>query len=133
MTLRDRACGCLLGLVAGDAVGTTVEFKPRGGFQPLTDMVRGGPFGLKAGQWSDDTSTALCLGYSLDECSGFDAHDQMERSLHTTHGAPECLDASRLFARILVRALRGDAKADELYAIAERSVSIKKSLNFQSI
>ncbi|MFO7632372.1 MAG: ADP-ribosylglycohydrolase family protein [Caldilinea sp.] len=54
-------------------------------------------------------------------------------SSRTTHGAPECLDASRLFARILVRALRGDAKADELYVIAERSVSIKKSLNFQFI
>ncbi|MFO7634449.1 MAG: ADP-ribosylglycohydrolase family protein, partial [Caldilinea sp.] len=79
MTLRDRACGCLLGLVAGDAVGTTVEFKLRSSFQPLNDVVGGGPFGLKAGQWSDDTSMALRPGYGLDECSGFDAHDQMER------------------------------------------------------
>lgn len=40
----DRARGCLLGLAIGDAIGTTVEFKPRGGFTPMTDMVGGGPF-----------------------------------------------------------------------------------------
>ena len=76
MTLIDRARGCLLGLAVGDAVGTTVEFKQRGSFRPLTDMVGGGPFGLQPGQWTDDTSMALCLGYSLDECAGFDARDQ---------------------------------------------------------
>lgn len=75
----DRFRGCLLGLAAGDAVGTTVEFKPRGSFTPLTDMVGGGPFGLEPGQWTDDTSMALCLGTSLLEMEGFDAADQMNR------------------------------------------------------
>lgn len=74
----DRARGALLGLAAGDAVGTTVEFKPRGSFAPLTDMVGGGPFGLLPGQWTDDTSMALCLAASLLE-NGFDLHDQMQR------------------------------------------------------
>jgi ADP-ribosyl-[dinitrogen reductase] hydrolase len=50
-----------LGLAVGDAIGTTVEFMPRGSFVPLTDMVGGGPFNLQAGQWTDDTSMALCL------------------------------------------------------------------------
>ncbi|WP_298983695.1 ADP-ribosylglycohydrolase family protein [Caldilinea sp.] len=151
----------------------------------LADMVGGGPFGLQPGQWTDDASMALCLGYSLVECNGFDAHDPMTRyvrrwkegylsstgvcfdigvtvagalqrfqqtgdpfagstdphkagngcimrlapvplyyypdidaaahyaaeSARTTHAAAECLDASRLFACILVRALRGDDKA----------------------
>ncbi len=31
----------------------------------ITDMVGGGPFGLKPGQWTDDTSMALCLAESL--------------------------------------------------------------------
>ena len=193
MQLQTRARGCLLGLAVGDAVGTTVEFKPPGTFQPLHDMVGGGPFGLKPGQWTDDTSMALCLGYSLAECNGFDAHDQMTRyvrwwkdgylsstgvcfdigvtvagALHrfqqtgdpfagstdphkagngcimrlapvpifyypdidvaahqaaessrTTHAAAECLDASRLFARILVRALRGDDKPTVLLGDSE--------------
>ena len=45
----NRFRGCLLGLAAGDAVGTSVEFMPRGSFKPLSDMVGGGPFHLKAG------------------------------------------------------------------------------------
>jgi ADP-ribosyl-[dinitrogen reductase] hydrolase len=76
---RERARGCLLGLAAGDAVGTTVEFRARGSFTPVTDMVGGGPFGLRAGQWTDDTSMALCLASSLVERGGFDAMDQMLR------------------------------------------------------
>lgn len=37
MTRAERARGCLLGLAAGDAVGTAVEFRPRGSFAPVTD------------------------------------------------------------------------------------------------
>lgn len=40
--MTDRAAGALVGLACGDAVGTTVEFRPRGSFAPLTDMVGGG-------------------------------------------------------------------------------------------
>ena len=76
---ESRANGCLLGLAVGDAVGTSVEFKPRGSFLEVQDMVGGGPFGLEPGRWTDDTSMALCLGTSLAECGGFDARDQMER------------------------------------------------------
>lgn len=74
-----RHRGCLLGLACGDAVGTTVEFSPRGSFAPVTDMVGGGPFGLAPGEWTDDTSMALCLAASLLHCAGFDARDQMNR------------------------------------------------------
>ncbi len=80
-TLLDRARGALLGLACGDAVGTTVEFSPRGAFQPLADMVGGGPFRLQPGQWTDDTIMALCLAESLVEHGGFDPRDQMDRYL----------------------------------------------------
>ena len=63
----------------GDAVGTTLEFKRRGTFEPITNMVGGGPFRLRPGEWTDDTSMALCLATSLVECGGFDARDQIER------------------------------------------------------
>lgn len=79
VTLQDRFRGCLLGLAAGDALGTTLEFKGPGTFRPIDDMVGGGPFGLKPGQWTDDTSMALCLAASLIERGGFDALDQMQR------------------------------------------------------
>ena len=76
---RDRALGCLLGLAVGDALGTTVEFRRRGTFEPLCDIVGGGPFRLEPGKWTDDTSMALCLADSLIECGAFDAADQMQR------------------------------------------------------
>ena len=77
--LQDKSRGCLVGLAVGDAIGTTLEFQPRGTFTPITDMVGGGHFCLKKGYWTDDTSMALCLGHSLVECGRFDARDQMLR------------------------------------------------------
>jgi ADP-ribosyl-[dinitrogen reductase] hydrolase len=180
-TEDDRAIGSLVGLAVGDAVGTTVEFEAPGTFAPLTDMVGGGPFDLKAGEWTDDTSMALCLAESLVERRAFDPVDQLQRyirwwkeghfsvkghcfdignqveaaladhlstskpfcgpvgprnagngslmrlcpvaiaylqkpadavdyagqSSRTTHGNPECVDACRYFAGMLVGAMRG--------------------------
>ena len=151
-------------------------------------MVGGGPFGLRPGEWTDDTSMALCLGESLLYAGGFDPSDQMNRycnwwehgylssngrcfdigntirealgryretgnpisgstdplsagngsimrlapvpmfyhpdtesairfsgeSSLTTHGAAECIDACRLLALILMRALGGANKEDVL-------------------
>jgi ADP-ribosyl-[dinitrogen reductase] hydrolase len=74
----ERFRGCLLGLAVGDALGTAAEFKRRGTFPPVTDMIGGGHFRLPAGYWTDDTSMALCLAESLVEC-GFDLRDQIER------------------------------------------------------
>ena len=79
MRLQERYIGALLGLACGDAVGTANEFSHRGSFAPLTDMVGGGPFNLKAGQWTDDTSMALCLAESLIAKKSFDPKDQMAR------------------------------------------------------
>jgi len=186
---REQFRGALIGLACGDAVGTTVEFQKRGSFPPVTDMVGGGPFNVKPGEWTDDTSMALCLATSLVETQTFDAHDQMERylrwmhegylsstgrcfdigrtislalrrfgrsgepfsgptepntagngclmrlvpvpmasfsnyeqavawsaeSARTTHGAQECIDASRLFGAMLHRALSGKPRDDVLF------------------
>ncbi len=79
VNLQERYLGCLLGLAVGDAVGTTLEFESRGSFTPITDMVGGGPFKLEPGQWTDDTSMALCLAHSLVDNDGFNATDQMNR------------------------------------------------------
>ena len=75
----DRYQGCLVGLAVGDAVGTTLEFQTPGTFVPIEDMMGGGPFGLAAGQWTDDTSMALCLADSLLACDGFEPTDQLKR------------------------------------------------------
>jgi ADP-ribosylglycohydrolase len=81
LTKIEQYRGSLLGMAAADAVGTTVEFKPAGTFAPLDDMVGGGPFNLKPGQWTDDTSMALCLAQSLVERQCFDPIDQLQRYL----------------------------------------------------
>jgi ADP-ribosyl-[dinitrogen reductase] hydrolase len=78
MTTLDRYRGALLGLAAGDALGTTLEFERPGSFEPLTDMVGGGPFNLKPGEWTDDTSMALCLAESLVTKQTFDPIHQLE-------------------------------------------------------
>ena len=75
--IAARYEGCLVGLAVGDAVGTTLEFKTPGTFEPLDDMVGGGPYRLQPGQWTDDTSMALCLAESLVTCEGFHASHQM--------------------------------------------------------
>jgi ADP-ribosyl-[dinitrogen reductase] hydrolase len=56
-----------------------LEFKPPGSFERLTDMIGGGPFNLQPGQWTDDTSMALCLAERLVRTRGFDPKDQMDR------------------------------------------------------
>lgn len=211
MDLSEHFRGCLLGLATGDAVGTTVEFQHRGSFPPVTDLVGGGPFNLKPGQWTDDTSMALCLATSLVEVGGFDPIDQMNRycnwlengylsstgkcfdigntvgqalyqykisgnpfsgstnprsagngclmrlapipmfyfpdrdrilefsgeSSRTTHGAPECIDASRLLGDILFRALSGANKTEillgsDLEIIASPSIQAIARGKYQS-
>jgi ADP-ribosyl-[dinitrogen reductase] hydrolase len=196
----NRTRGCLLGLAVGDAVGTTVEFCARGTFPLVMDMTGSGPFSLEAGQWTDDTSMALCLATSLVACHGFDAHDQMRRYLdwshrgylssngvcfgigntvaaalnryvnvgdpfagskdtdsagngsimrlapipmyyedapdemedyavrssRTTHGATECLDACRLLALIIRRALVGESKEQVILGESGRSFGKSK-------
>lgn len=66
-------------MATGDALGTTCEFAKPGTFVPIHDLVGGGPFNLKAGQWTDDTSMGLCLAESLIETGSFDPIDQLQR------------------------------------------------------
>ncbi len=77
---KNKALGSFFGLVVGDALGASVEFKKRGTFEVVKDMRAGGPHGLDAGFWTDDTSMALCLAESLTE-KGFKLQDQLERYL----------------------------------------------------
>lgn len=92
----------------GDALGATLEFKRPGTFDPITDMVGGGPWGLRPGEWTDDTSMALCLAESLIERGDFDPRDQMERYLRWyRHGhlssTGSCFDIGSTTAKALHR------------------------------
>ncbi|CAF3237509.1 unnamed protein product [Rotaria socialis] len=79
--VKDRIRGSMLGLATGDALGASVEFMPHQHLlaHPVSDMQSGGTWGLKAGQWTDDTSMALCLASSLITTGIFDPYSQMVR------------------------------------------------------
>jgi len=83
--ITNKFRGSLIGLAVGDALGVPLEFQPPGTFEPVTDMVGGGVFDLEPGEWTDDTSTALCLAQSLIEMKGFDPEDQINKYLRWYH------------------------------------------------
>jgi ADP-ribosyl-[dinitrogen reductase] hydrolase len=100
----------LLGLAVGDALGTTYEFDvldqpgyPTLATGPATDVVGGGPFGLVAGQVTDDTQMAVALACSLRERGGLDVTDVARRYVawsdhafdigNQTRGAIDLLEA----------------------------------------
>ena len=76
--MNDRRRGTLIGLAIGDALGAAVEFKSPGGFAPVSKYRGGGPHGLDAGEWTDDTSMALALADSI-ATAGWDLNDQADR------------------------------------------------------
>jgi ADP-ribosyl-[dinitrogen reductase] hydrolase len=73
--MKDRCRGALIGLAVGDALGAAIEFRSPGSFVPVTGYRGGGPHGLEAGEWTDDTSMALALAGSL-ASAGWDLNDQ---------------------------------------------------------
>lgn len=104
--LHDRTRGALLGLSVGDALGTTLEFKSPGSFTPIENIVGQGPFNLRPGEWTDDTSMALCIAASILECKRFDPEDQMNRFLRwRDHGYMSsngrCFDIGNTISRAL--------------------------------
>lgn len=107
-TIEDRAIGALLGLAIGDAIGTTLEFRARDTYEALTDMVGGGPFNLKVGEWTDDTAMALALSDSLEAREVFDEQDLLGRfinwwrwGIYSCTG--ECFDIGITTRQALVR------------------------------
>jgi ADP-ribosyl-[dinitrogen reductase] hydrolase len=63
LTLTDRARGCAVGAVVGDALGMPLEFYPLQGLDRLTREMRSGR--LPAGTFTDDTEMALALAGSV--------------------------------------------------------------------
>ena len=103
---QGHALGAMLGLAIGDAMGAPVEFRPRGKFTPVNGFRDGGPFKLKAGQWTDDTSMALCLANSLITCQGMNPKDQMDRYLRWVNdGYMSCVGRAVGIGQTVLRAL----------------------------
>jgi ADP-ribosylglycohydrolase len=108
----DRERGALLGLAVGDALGTTYEFErieqppyPALATGPATDVAGGGPFGLEAGQVTDDTQLAVCLARSLAERGSFDVDDVAARYVAWSEHA---FDIGRQTSAAIARLERGE-------------------------
>jgi ADP-ribosyl-[dinitrogen reductase] hydrolase len=76
-TIVSRCQGAMIGLAIGDALGAPVEFLNRGEFPPFAEgggnyYREGGKFNLTKGEWTDDTSVALCAAQSIVKLKGFD-------------------------------------------------------------
>ncbi len=72
-TSEDRIAGSLVGMACGDALGAGYEFG-----QPLDDdvpveMIGGGFYGWKPGDWTDDTSMAIAIAEAA--AAGSDLRD----------------------------------------------------------
>eukprot|EP00808_Paulinella_micropora_P016219 g46221.t1 len=87
---EERAIGALLGLAVGDALGAPLELSQLNykrnkldemGQQDVWEksQIYNRTFKVKSGQWTDDTSMALCLADSLLAKQGFDPADQRFR------------------------------------------------------
>jgi ADP-ribosylglycohydrolase/fructose-1,6-bisphosphatase/inositol monophosphatase family enzyme len=73
----DRAVGCLLGQVIGDALGALVEFQDAARIarrypQGVRDLADGGTWDTFAGQPTDDSELALALARRLGASAAFD-------------------------------------------------------------
>src|SRR5262245_31412181 len=70
---EDLARGCFLGALAGDALGSYLEFRKEvteEDVQIALALPGGGPFKLGRGQITDDGELSLCLGQGLIEGKG---------------------------------------------------------------
>ena len=115
-SINDKALGAMLGLAIGDAMGAPVEFRPRGKFAPVTEFRAGGPFKLQAGQWTDDTTMALCLGQSLVDCQGMNAKDQMDKYfLWVEEGYMSCAGKAVGIGQTVLKALMNYYATKEPY------------------
>ena len=90
---RDRARGCFLGQLCGDALGSLVEFKSAESIRELypdgvRDMQDGGPFNTLAGQPTDDSEMALMLARSLVRLGRFDPEAVRESYLEWFESGP---------------------------------------------
>ena len=78
--VRSRAQGCLLGQLAGDALGSLVEFEDASAIRKLhphgvRELVDGGVWNTLAGQPTDDSEMALALARSLVRNEAFSIDD----------------------------------------------------------
>jgi len=130
--LLSRAQGCLLGQVAGDALGAYVEFKTPlelarrhpGGLRKMAD---GGTWNTLAGQPTDDSELALMLARSIVSTGRFDAEAAARAYHHWYHSRP--FDCGGTTAKALAAIGPGDVERGQTAAAAAQAASRESQAN----
>lgn len=91
--ILSRARGCLLGQLAGDALGSLVEFRTPGDIQRLypggiRELADGGTWNTIAGQPTDDSEMALMLARMLVKLGTYDAKKALEAYIYWLNSGP---------------------------------------------
>jgi ADP-ribosylglycohydrolase/fructose-1,6-bisphosphatase/inositol monophosphatase family enzyme len=112
-----RAQGCLLGQLAGDALGSRVEFQHparilAGHPDGVRDLADGGTWDTIAGQPTDDSEMALMLARSIALHGGYDPGAALDAYVHWYRSAP--FDMGGTTRAALGAASRGATRAERL-------------------
>ncbi|MBN2874734.1 MAG: ADP-ribosylglycohydrolase family protein [Spirochaetales bacterium] len=91
--LLARARGALIGQLAGDSLGSLVEFRSPADIlsqypEGVRQLAAGGTFGILAGQPTDDSEMALLLARSLVANGSFVAEDVLGRYVYWLESGP---------------------------------------------
>jgi ADP-ribosyl-[dinitrogen reductase] hydrolase len=76
---HDRVYGCLFGLAIGDALGVPLQGMERDVLPRVINMMGGGVYSLKPGDWTAPTAQAMAMGYDLIKHRGFVGNSILER------------------------------------------------------
>lgn len=116
--IRQKVTGMALGAAVGDALGAPFEFGPPGQYAKHfptprygshTEMIGGGSFNWKAGEFTDDTQMALTLTDSLLRNGHLNRHDIWTNWATWSTSAP---DVGTTTARGLTGTSPGESAAD---------------------
>lgn len=93
LRMLSHAQGCLLGQLAGDALGSLVEFRRPGDIQRLypqgvRELADGGTWNTIAGQPTDDSEMALMLARMLVAQGTYDAKKALEAYTYWLDSGP---------------------------------------------
>jgi len=73
--IRDRFKGMFWGLVAGDCLGSPIQFMGKDAHPQITEMEPCDIFGTPPGYWTDDSSMAFCIAESFVRLGRYDLPD----------------------------------------------------------
>ena len=135
LDLVKRAQGCLLGQLAGDSLGSLVEFESEDSIrrrypEGVSRLADGGTWGTLAGQPTDDSELALMLARSIIRHGGFDAAEAAVAYARWYGSSPfDCGNTTAQALRPAHAALVGGDGTEGVAAVARSRASGESQAN----